>query len=41
MNKLKCFGDLLGKKFDGNIELNYSFNLRLIKTDKNKVQFTG
>lgn len=36
MNKPLNFGGLTGKKFDWNIGLNYSFDLKLVKTNKNK-----
>ena len=37
MNKPIYFGDLSGKKFDWNIGLNYSFDLKLKKIEKNKL----
>ena len=36
MNKPINFGGLTGKRFDWNIGLNYSFDLKLVKTNKNK-----
>tara|TARA_A100001011_G_scaffold365878_1_gene417950 strand:- start:365 stop:1114 length:750 start_codon:yes stop_codon:yes gene_type:complete len=36
MNKPLNFGGLTGKRFDWNIGLNYSFDLKLVKTNKNK-----
>jgi len=36
MNKPIYFGDLSGKRFDWNIGLNYSFDLKLVKSDKIK-----
>ena len=36
MNKPLIFGGLTGKRFDWNIGLNYSFDLKLVKTSKNK-----
>jgi hypothetical protein len=35
MNKALYFGDLSGKKFDWNIGINYSFDLKLVKPEKN------
>ena len=35
MNKPLYFGDLSGKKFDWNIGINYSFDLKLVKPEKN------
>ena len=36
MNKPLNFGGLTGKRFDWNIGLNYSFDLKLVKTNKKK-----
>jgi hypothetical protein len=36
MNKPIYFGDLSGKNFDWNIGINYSFDLKLVKSENNK-----